>query len=137
MLVPRHAEFDGGGGGGSGGGKNKLAAMREEASRQSHLQMLANVEISRRSELRETICGRGKTIVKPLLYPQTVSHQQALNLEKRAGQSAAFDAPPRPTAAVDPRPWNQHMYAKYSRTRADFPGLMARSRSSPGSLPTA
>ena len=49
MLVPRHAEFDGAGDGGAGDGKNKLAAMREEASRQSHLQMLANVEISRRS----------------------------------------------------------------------------------------
>eukprot|EP00903_Cladosiphon_okamuranus_P013754 g12803.t1 len=117
MLVSRHAEFDGGGGDGGAGkgkGKNKLAMMREEASRHSHLQMLANVEISRRSELGETICGRGKTIVKPLLYPQTVSHQQALTLEKRAGPSATFDAPTPacPAAAVDPQPWNQHMYGR-------------------------
>jgi len=46
MLVPREAEFDGGG---AGKGKNKLAMMREDASRHSHLQMLANVEVSRRS----------------------------------------------------------------------------------------
>lgn len=50
MLVPREAEFDGGGDRGAGSKrKNKLAVMREEASRHSHLQMLANVDICRRS----------------------------------------------------------------------------------------
>lgn len=52
MLVPRGSEFDGGGKdmpGVGGGIKNKLALMREEASRHSHLQMLANMEVSRRS----------------------------------------------------------------------------------------
>ncbi|CAN0377615.1 unnamed protein product [Pylaiella littoralis] len=148
MLVPRGSEFDGGGKdmpGVGGGIKNKLALLREEASRHSHLQMLANMEVSRRSELRETICGRGRTIKKALIYPQTVTHQQALNLEKRTGPGLAYDAPQvaraaaaaAAAAAVDPHPWNQHMYLpRYSRTRADFPGL-SRNRSSPASLPSA
>ncbi|CAN0491564.1 unnamed protein product [Ectocarpus sp. 12 AP-2014] len=124
ILVRREVEFDGEGrrsGGGAGKTNNRLAMMREEAHRHSHLQMLANVEISRRSELGETLCGRGKTIRKPLLYPQAVSHQQALTLEKKTGPSPAYDAPPRPRSAVDHHPWNQHMYLPYSRTRADFP----------------
>jgi len=70
-----------------------------------------------------------------------VSHQQALTLEKRTGPTPAFDAPPSAhaaKAAVDPHPWNQHMYLpRYSRTRVDFPGLLAQSASSPGSLPSA
>ncbi|CAM9209509.1 unnamed protein product [Scytosiphon promiscuus] len=123
MLVPREAEFDGN----KAGEKGKLAVVREEASRRSHLQMLANMEVSRRSELRETICGRGRTIKKPLLYPQNVSHQQALTLEKKGGQGPDYDAPQLAKAAAaaaaasDPHPWNQHMYLPYSRTRADFP----------------
>ncbi|CAN0075485.1 unnamed protein product, partial [Ectocarpus fasciculatus] len=73
ILVRREAEFDGEEsrrGDATGKRRNGLAMMREEAHRHSHLQMLANVEISRRSELGEAICGRGKTIRKPLLYPQ-------------------------------------------------------------------
>ncbi|CAN0513853.1 unnamed protein product, partial [Ectocarpus sp. 8 AP-2014] len=73
ILVRREAEFDGEGsrsGGGAGKTNNRLAMMREEAHRHSHLQMLANVKMFRRSELGETICGRGKAIQKPLLYPQ-------------------------------------------------------------------
>ncbi|CAM9304205.1 unnamed protein product [Sphacelaria rigidula] len=106
------------------GAKAKLAAM-SEAFRGSRRQMLANLEISRRSELGETICGRGESIKKPLLYPQTVTHQQALTLEKKAG--------PRPLAEDDDtsaqrekpsfEPWNQHMYLPYSRRRSDFPHL--------------
>ncbi|CAM9621158.1 unnamed protein product, partial [Laminaria digitata] len=117
VMVPRDVE--------AAGCKGKLVAMRE-ASRHSHMQMLANMHVSRRSELRETIIGRGATIQKALLYPQTVTHQQALNLEKKAGPSLPFDAaPPPPSNRRESRfePLNQHMYLPYSRTRADFPGL--------------
>lgn len=45
MLVSREAEFNGDG----RGNGNSLAVVREEACRRSHLQMLANKEVSRRS----------------------------------------------------------------------------------------
>ncbi|CAM9640094.1 unnamed protein product [Ascophyllum nodosum] len=103
----------------------KLIAM-QDAYRRSHLQMLANLDASRRSEVRETICGRGRTINKPLLYPKNVTHQQALNLEHRGGQSLPYDSKLKPQSRAEPGPlelWNQHMYLPFSRTRSDFPGL--------------
>eukprot|EP00904_Undaria_pinnatifida_P000503 jgi/Undpi1/10453/HiC_scaffold_29.g12903.m1 len=56
----------------------------------------------------------------------TVTHQQALNLEKKAGPSLPYDAAPPPACNRGSgrlEPLNQHMYLPYSRTRRDFPGL--------------
>ncbi|CAN0338506.1 unnamed protein product, partial [Discosporangium mesarthrocarpum] len=106
------------------GWEKKLSASHE-CARKSRLQRLANIEASRRSEVKTTIYGQGISVMKPILYPQNVTHQQALNLEKKAGPSPTFDQPlPRhhrqDNEETPTDPWNQFMYLPYSRTRADL-----------------
>lgn len=51
-----------------------------------------------------------------------MDHRIGLQLEKRAGPRPPYNERP-PTDRSPGVKWDQSMYVKYSRTRADFPHL--------------
>lgn len=104
----------------------KMKRYSEESWR-SACQRQANVRTSQDSELQETIYGRGKTIEKPILYPQKLSHQMALTLEGRVGPRLPFDQEP-PKSKEPFAKWDQTMYVPYSRTRSQVLADQERSK---------
>uniref|UniRef100_A0A7S2C742 Uncharacterized protein n=1 Tax=Octactis speculum TaxID=3111310 RepID=A0A7S2C742_9STRA len=100
------------------GWRQKLEANTAESSR-SHRQMRANFRDSQKSEVGETLHGNGRTIDKPILYPQGLNHQMALALEKKAEPGLPFDKRP-PTANEPFEKWSQEQHLPYSRTRSHF-----------------
>lgn len=69
--------------------------------------------------MQDLIFGNARPMNKPLLYPQNVTHNMMLAMEKRLGQTLPYDE--RPPSDHSPfERQTQHMYLPFSRTRADF-----------------
>ena len=123
QILARHPET-----GVEHGVPEKYAACAEETVR-NRCQMRANLKASLKSTLKEQIYGGLKPVKEPILYPQNLTHQMALSLEKKAGPNPPFDLVP-PTPEED-KPGNfkrvsQEMPLPYSRIRSEFAHCVGR-----------